>query len=102
MGWPIDLTKAQGEALIREVRLFLDSVSSSMSSTRSQISTLIYMMETGIALDEEEQVLLRYIVLERAKEMTANDQHYETAVFKLFGVWCIIPAWFHGTIKLQH
>lgn len=96
MSWPIVLTPAQSSAILREVREFLKSTD---GAARAHVAIMLSQMERGISLDHEEQGLLRAILLRRALSMQGNDEDFETGVFRLFGVWCIVPPYWNGTLK---
>lgn len=60
------------------------------------LAVLLSMLQRGVAMDVEEQNLLR-LVLDRIFAMAdpaAWDEPLEQAYFKLYGEWPVDPPWF--------
>lgn len=98
--WPIMLTRAQSDAVVRAARLYLDSVADASGATRAQIGIVVSQLERGISLDTPEQDLLRFMLKSVCAEHGA-DQHLQTACFRLYGEWWVQPPWWSGTLRMR-
>lgn len=88
MSWPIILTAKQSEAVMSAVEDFSKSLT---GEARAIYAVVLHQMRTGIALDLEEQELVRGAVLARARSRPGKN--IETAYFRLYGVWPVRPTW---------
>lgn len=92
--WPIILTSRQSEAVILAAKDFLKSLED--VEARGVVAILVNQMERGLALDIEEQELLRSILILQVKE---DQRELQDAFFKLYGVWPIRPAWWELDLR---
>ena len=100
MSWPILLTEGQSRAVVREVERFVADLPAGKGATRAQIAIVLSQMARGIALDPDEQELLRHILLIQARDL-GQDEELERAFFRLFGSWPIDPPYWHGTLRMR-
>lgn len=88
MSWPIILTRDQSEAVRQAMTDFSETLT---GEARAIYAVVLHQMDKGIALDHEEQELVRSALLASCR--AGAGQHAETAYFRLYGRWVCDPPW---------